>query len=597
MNDLSGIVFLANTAVFHVIDVKYRRIAQQQVRIASEGPLLLFAIGRDIRVQTRELPWVVRAYGLFLIPPGGVTCIDAMRGAAEYYTIEFQADIPPNAGRRAVRLFVENPPFHAPQALLPDGGADLVARFRRIMEIWKVAGPEKGAGTLSEFYGILYETIRQARAPHQEARQDIVERTRRYLDQHFAESNSIQMLAEVVGVGRTTLYEQFHRATDISPQQYLTNLRLQAAQKALRETDLAVQDIAEACGFSNRNYFFQLFRKRTGTTPGEYRAAHRQEASRGSESAAAFAALTERDQGGRKLLISNFGRIHHYSTVPKRVVCLDYSTAEILAALGAAGSITGLAEAEESLEDCLPEARRALAGIPLLTQRSAESRVPSYEMIRSCQPELVVGTSYSFHAQSGVADAAQFERDGMHVYALKATYALNSTLEDVYEDIVNLGRILDREQEAARMIGRMRAEAEALADSVAQLEPPARVFVLDDVLGERLFTCGQSIENHLIARAGGRNIFGDISRQFALVEWGDVIAADPEVILVHSFYGAEDGAKKAAFLRKRQDLSAVSAVKHDRIFPLGIKRVFPGIGSVDTIRQMAHWFRAAQAKK
>ena len=64
-----------------------------------------------------------------------------------------------------------------------------------------------------------------------------------------------------------------------------------------------------------------------------------------------------------------------------------------------------------------------------------------------------------------------------------------------------------------------------------------------------------------------------------------------------SFYGAEDGAKKAAFLRKRQDLSAVSAVKHDRIFPLGIKRVFPGIGSVDTIRRMAHWFRAAQAKK
>ena len=99
------------------------------------------------------------------------------------------------------------------------------------------------------------------------------------------------------------------------------------------------------------------------------------------------------------------------------------------------------------------------------------------------------------------------------------------------------------------------------------------------------------------ARAGGRNIFGDISRQFALVEWGDVLAADPEVILVHSFFGSGDGEKKAAFLRQRRDLADVSAVKRGRIFSLGIKCAFPGIGNVNTIRRLMTWFGTAQTEK
>ena len=293
-------------------------------------------------------------------------------------------------------------------------------------------------------------------------------------------------------------------------------------------------------------------------------------------------------EDGRKLLVSNFGRIHHYRAVPKRIVCLDYASAEIIAALGAQSSIAGLAEAEESLEDCLPELREALADIPLLTQQSVEIRVPSYDMIRACHPELVVGTAYSFREQSGIADASQFERDGMHVYALKATYTLNSTLEDVYEDIGNLGRILDREREAGKVVATMCNEA--LTIPLNTPVRPVRVFVYDDVLGERAFTCGQSIENHLIERAGGSNIFGAIPRQFALVDWRDVVGADPEVILVHSFNGAKDGERKLGFLRRLPCLSNVSAVKNDRLFPIGIKCAFPGIGNAATIRRLMRWF-------
>ena len=460
------------------------------------------------------------------------------------------------------------------------------------MSIWNRLEPEKDLGVLGEFYGILYEFIRQEkesqRISERSAHQDIVERTREYLDCHYAEVNSIQMLAEVMGVGRTTLYEQFRSRTGVSPQQYLTNLRMRAVRKALCETELPVQEVASLCGFSNRNYFFKLFREQFGQTPADYRADHREDAVRDRKASLIPQQPVPQTEDGRRLLVSNFGRIHHYRTVPKRIVCLDYASAEIVAALGAQGSIAGLAEAEESLEDCLPELRERLAGIPLLTQQSVETRVPSYDMIRACQPELVVGTAYSFREQSGIADTSQFERDGMHVYALKATYTLNSTLEDVYEDIENLGRILDREREASSVVAAMREEDMAIPSGIPA--QPVRVFVFDDVLGERVFTCGQSIENHLIGKAGGINIFGNIPRQFALVDWRDVVAADPEVILMHSFYGIKDGDRKCNFLRQLPSLLNVSAVKNNRLFTMGIKYAFPGIGNVTTIRQLMRWF-------
>ena len=60
----------------------------------------------------------------------------------------------------------------------------------------------------------------------------------------------------------------------ISPQQYLTNLRLEAAHRALRESENSIQEIAAACGLRDKDHFYALFKQRFGMTPGEYRKSH-----------------------------------------------------------------------------------------------------------------------------------------------------------------------------------------------------------------------------------------------------------------------------------------------------------------------------------
>ena len=54
---------------------------------------------------------------------------------------------------------------------------------------------------------------------------------------------------------------------------YLKSVRIKNAQLLLRDGSRSMSDIAELVGFANQNYFTKVFKKDTGMTPSQYRAA------------------------------------------------------------------------------------------------------------------------------------------------------------------------------------------------------------------------------------------------------------------------------------------------------------------------------------
>lgn len=52
---------------------------------------------------------------------------------------------------------------------------------------------------------------------------------------------------------------------------FLMSVRLENAQRLLKESNLVVSDIALQCGFDNISYFHSSFKKEMGVTPMEYR--------------------------------------------------------------------------------------------------------------------------------------------------------------------------------------------------------------------------------------------------------------------------------------------------------------------------------------
>lgn len=98
---------------------------------------------------------------------------------------------------------------------------------------------------------------------------------RRYLDEHFKENIRLDQLAEIFHISKYHLSHAFQREFNISPQQYCLNRRVEESCFLLTQTNHSIAVIAETLGFSSQSHFSQVFRRREGLSPLQYRHLHK----------------------------------------------------------------------------------------------------------------------------------------------------------------------------------------------------------------------------------------------------------------------------------------------------------------------------------
>jgi AraC-like DNA-binding protein len=108
-------------------------------------------------------------------------------------------------------------------------------------------------------------------------------KARNFIDEHISEELSLTKVAKAADTSPNYLSEKFKEATGINFVQYVALERYQKAATLLREADLRVSEIAFAAGFQSLSQFNRVFRKFSGKTPTEYRAAARARARNGRE--------------------------------------------------------------------------------------------------------------------------------------------------------------------------------------------------------------------------------------------------------------------------------------------------------------------------
>ncbi|MEK1942238.1 MAG: AraC family transcriptional regulator [Pseudomonas sp.] len=96
----------------------------------------------------------------------------------------------------------------------------------------------------------------------------------RYIDQHAAHPLQVADLARVCGLSASRLHARFLQQTGQTPMDYVRNRRLQLAMQLLRDTSLAVGDIAQRVGYNSQSAFTAALARRCGTTPRQLRGQH-----------------------------------------------------------------------------------------------------------------------------------------------------------------------------------------------------------------------------------------------------------------------------------------------------------------------------------
>lgn len=283
------------------------------------------------------------------------------------------------------------------------------------------------------------------------------------------------------------------------------------------------------------------------------------------------------------LTIENMGNTLTFSEVPERVIVLSYDTAEIMAALDLESTIIALAPADSDLTDVLPAYREKVSTIPLM--ENLANGVPNLETVLSMKPDFVYGASYSFMS-SNAGDTSDYLSMGINVYGSTGTYSDDPTLEDTYQDIINIGKIFHVEEKANKLVDELKNRVDAITSQIDS-DSKVSVFVYDSEEDSPYTAGGTSLESKLIDLAGGKNIYSDLDSDFATVAWEDVIVSNPDVIVINKYGSDEDVAQKIAFLKSQPELADITAIKENRFIAVSMLAIFPSLQNVDVIETIS----------
>jgi AraC-like DNA-binding protein len=84
--------------------------------------------------------------------------------------------------------------------------------------------------------------------------------------------HTVESLADVAGMSRSSFAERFSEAYGSGPMTLLRDLRMHLAASLLTQSDLPVKRIAELAGFQSRSAFTRTFESTTGMSPRGFRA-------------------------------------------------------------------------------------------------------------------------------------------------------------------------------------------------------------------------------------------------------------------------------------------------------------------------------------
>lgn len=285
--------------------------------------------------------------------------------------------------------------------------------------------------------------------------------------------------------------------------------------------------------------------------------------------------------------VQSCNRTVTFEAPPERAISNDVNLTEMMLVLGLADRMVGYTGI--SGWKTLDEEMRA--GVEQLPELSA--KYPTKEVLVGADADFFfAGWNYGMKV-GGEVTPETLDPFGIKVYELteSCTHIMQkekANIQDMYNDLLNLGRIFGVEDKAKALVEGYRVD---LATFSAGLEAsdPLRVFVYDS--GEDApFTAGlYAMPTALIEAAGGVNVMNSFEKSWGTVTWEEVVDRNPEAIVIVN-YGDVTAEQKREFMLSNPAFADLDAVKNDRFVTLEYVEATPGPRNIKAIKALANAF-------
>lgn len=169
--------------------------------------------------------------------------------------------------------------------------------------------------------------------------------------------------------------------------------------------------------------------------------------------------------------------------------------------------------------------------------------------------------------------------------------ALNpQSLDDIFDDIGRAAQALECEAAGAGVVHAMRERMNAVA-AVAQIRrPKPRVATIEWI--EPLMAAGNWMPE-LVDFAGGINLFGEVGKHSPWMNWEELVASDPDIIVVFPCgFRIADSLRDLHLLTAHPAWRSLRAARENRVFVADGNQFFnrPGPRLVESLEILAEIF-------
>ena len=243
-----------------------------------------------------------------------------------------------------------------------------------------------------------------------------------------------------------------------------------------------------------------------------------------------------------------------------RVISLAPNLTEIVYAIGAGDLLVG------NTTYCdYPEQAKSV-------KKVGDTMQPNIEAILALRPDLIlISTSSQLEAFT-----RQLSEHNIPVFVTDP-----HDVEAVLQSMQNIGGLLDRSDQAAKVINQLRSRMQAV-EAAMTFQPKIRVFY--QLSAEPLYTAGRdAFVTDLIKRAGGLSVTENVPEAWPRFSEESAVAAKPEAIILPT--GGSMGNANSEVADGLQKAPAVTSGKVIKIN--GDLLVRPGPRAIDGLEQLA----------
>ncbi|MDJ1463617.1 ABC transporter substrate-binding protein [Nitratireductor sp. GZWM139] len=311
-------------------------------------------------------------------------------------------------------------------------------------------------------------------------------------------------------------------------------------------------------------------------------------------SAPAFA-----DEAGFPYTDENCGYTTTYEAPPARAVTLSNNATEMMLALGLEDRMAGtsyMANLKIS-----PQYEAAYNTVPVLSPLVATT-----EQLIEAEADFVYAGYPDGFSES------RHTRDQLHDLGMKTRLNTEGCnlgkfgFDELYAEIRSMSAIFGVRERGEALIADIEerlSEVEAKLDGVEAMP----VFIFNGGESAPRAVLGNTMLSHVVERAGGANIFGDVANRYGQVSWEQIAERAPEYIVVYYSGTAggqvvgdpagELGQARIEILKANPTVENVPGIAGEKFVTIDSVWGQPGPSSIDAVEKLARAFHPDRIEK